>query len=108
MADTPEQKQPVPAPAAPAPQPEVPTHRARTYEDDVSKAMNTVDAPVVQEMLATAREREETERFERIGRTQRHWYSFFSIVLVILAAAGFGYGIYHYTHLTVPLERSVP
>lgn len=89
-------------PKTPAP------HKAHTYEDDLAKAMNTIDAPVVQEMLATAREREESERFAVIGRKQRRWYSLFSILFLILAAGGFGYGIWHYTNLTVPVEQQVP
>jgi hypothetical protein len=97
----------MPEETTPEPQ-QPPAHHTHTYEDDVAKAMNTIDAPVVQEMLATAREREEQERLEVVGRKQRHFYSFFSIVLIILAAAGFGYGVYHYTRLTVSVEQRVP
>lgn len=88
------------------PTPEV-THRAHTYEDDLSKAMNATDANVVQEMLSTAREREAAEAAYHKSTSQRKWYSFFSILLVILAASATGYSIYHYNSLTVPAEKTI-
>lgn len=86
--------------------PEV-THRAHTYEDDLAKAMNATDADVVQEMLATAREREAAEKLYKKNTSQRKWYSFFSILFVVLAAGGIGYSIYHYNSLTVPVEEVI-
>jgi len=81
------------------------TRRAHTYEDDVSLAMNATDAATVQELLSTAREREATEKEYRTTTTQRRWYSFFSIILVVFAAGACGYAIYHYSQLTVPAEK---
>lgn len=83
------------------------TRHAHTYDDDVMRAMNATDAPTVQEMLATARERERAEKERKITRRQRRWYSVFSFLFLLLAAGGFGYGIYHYVKLTVPVEPAM-
>jgi hypothetical protein len=83
------------------------THKSHTYEDDLSLAMNATDASVVQELLTEAREREVTEKEYRIKTVQRKWYSFFSVFFVLLAVFAFGYGIYHYQKLTVPVEKSL-
>ncbi len=92
-------------PVAKATPAEPTTHRSHTYEDDVSTAMNATDAITVQEMLSTARERETTEKLYRSGKVQRKWYSLFSFFFIILATAAFGYGIYHYYRLTVPVQE---
>lgn len=88
-------------------QPEEVVHRAHTYQDDLSRAMNATDANVVQELIALAREKEEAERQYKKSIGQRKLYSFFSIVFLIIAAGAIGYSIYHYNSLTVPVEESV-
>ena len=80
------------------------SHRAHTYADDLARAMNATDAAVVQELLATAREKEATERAYKKQLRQKKWYGFFSFFFIILAAAAMGYTVYHYNSLTVPVE----
>jgi len=116
----PEEKTTPPAPAEPTtvavpppdvlppeilqPEPTAP-HRSHTIDDDVSKAMNTTDAEVVQEMLITARQREADEKQFKKVSVQRKWYSTFSIIFITLALVGFGYAVYHYKKLTVEIEK---
>ncbi len=80
-------------------------HRSHTYEDDVAQAMTTTDAVIVQELIATAREREDVEKDRIRVKKQRGLYSFFSTVLVLLAVVGAGYAVYHYNKLTVQVEK---
>lgn len=91
----------VPEPIVSQPSP----HKAHTYEDDVAKAMNATDATVVQELLITAREREASEKDYKKSTRQRKWYSLFSVIFVVLAILTFGYAVYHYYTLTVPVEQ---
>lgn len=85
----------------------VPSRRAHTYEDDVSKAMNATDATVVQELLATARAKEIAQKEYLTGIHQRKWYGVLSALFLLLAAAGFGYALFHYSSLTVPAQPQV-
>lgn len=92
------------------PQPEEqpqPTHLSHTYEDDMARAMDATDAQVVQELLANAREREAIMKEEQVKRHQRGWYTAGAIILLILALGALAYGVYHYTRLTVPAQKSL-
>lgn len=78
-----------------------------TYQSDLSRAMNTTDAKVVQELLATAREREEITKDEEVKTRQRGWYISASLILILFALGTAAYGIYHYLHLTVPVTKTL-
>lgn len=93
--------------AANGSEPSAPLHRAHTYQDDIAKAMNATDARTVQEMLATARAREVAQKEYEKSVHERAWYRFFSVLFVLLAVASFGYGVYHYSRLTVPVTQQV-
>jgi hypothetical protein len=80
---------------------------AHTYEDDIAKAMDTTDASIVQELLENARERESVMKEEVIHKKQRGWYTAGAIILIMLALGAIAYGIYHYTRLTVPAQKSL-
>ncbi len=99
--DIPQANEPETSARAPEPR------RARTFDDDVSRAMNATDAATVQEFLTTARAREAAEKAFRIGKIRRKWYATFAIFFTVCALASFAYAIYHYYRLTVPVERSV-
>lgn len=77
-----------------------------TYQDDLSKAMDTTDAIVVQQLLADAREREHRQEDEATRKKQRGWYSITTILLILLALGIGGYGIYHYKRLTVAVQQA--
>lgn len=87
----------------PAPEP----HRAHTFDDDITRAMNATDAMTVQEFLSTAREREAAEKSFRKNSIQRKWYSLFAILFTVCAIAAFGYALWHYYRLTVPVQESM-
>lgn len=72
-----------------------------TFQEDLSLAMNATDAHVVQEMLHTAREREELEKERDVVRHQKGWYTTGGVILVILALGAIVYGGYYYRTLTV-------
>lgn len=78
-----------------------------TYQSDLSRAMNTTDAKVVQELLATAREREEVTKDEEVKTRQRGWYISASLILILFALGTAAYGVYHYLHLTVPVTKTL-
>ncbi|MEK7228054.1 MAG: hypothetical protein AAB681_01715 [Patescibacteria group bacterium] len=78
-----------------------------TYADDLSKALDTTDARVVQELLTEGREREAIEKGEEIRAHQRGWYKAGAIILIICTLLAFGYSVYYYTHLTVVTEKAV-
>lgn len=73
----------------------------QTYENDLSRAMDATDATVVQDLLATAREREAIEVEQRTRSRERGWYTTGALILIILALGAITYGIYYYTRLTV-------
>ena len=81
-------------------------HVVHTYEDDLSKAMDTTDASVVQELLSEGREREAIEKETKIRTKQKSWYSTCSIILIILTLFAIVYGVYHYKRLTVQVQKS--
>lgn len=85
-----------------------PQHKAgvHTFEDDMSKALDTTDAIVVQEMLVEGREREALEKEAALKKKQKGWYSAGAIVLIVFTLGAIGYTLYHYTHLTVPAEQT--
>jgi len=72
-----------------------------TYQDDLAKVMNATEAPVVQEMLADAREQEVVAAQTIQEHTERKWYSISSVFFIVLTLAVLGYGAYYYMHLTV-------
>jgi hypothetical protein len=80
---------------------------AHTYEDDIARAMDTTDASVIQELLENAREREAVMHDETVNQKQRGWYTAGAIILIVLALGAIGYGIYHYTNLTVPAQKTL-
>jgi hypothetical protein len=82
-------------------------HLSHGYQDDLAQAMNATDASVVQEMLTDARNREAFEKKEVVTHREQTWFSLSSFILIILALAIGGYGVWHYTHLTVPAEKVV-
>ncbi len=77
-----------------------------TYESDLSLAMNTTDATVVQELLQTSKNREDAQEENQVLHQQRGWYTTGSIILILLALAALGYGVYYYQHLTVTVLKS--
>lgn len=82
-------------------------HVSHSYQDDLAQAMNATDASVVQQLLETARDREESERIAIKNNAKRKAYTVFSILFLFIALAVGGYGIYHYTHLTVPVTEKL-
>ncbi len=82
-------------------------HTMQTYADDLSKAMNTTDASVIQELLSEGKEREQLVLEEKTKRSQRGWYKAGTIILVLFASVSLLYGIYHYKKLTVPAKEAV-
>ncbi len=91
--------------------PAQPPHNERpgmqTYQSDLSRAMDTTDATVVQELLATAREKEALARDRETVRHQRGWYTAGGIILILLALGACVYGVYYYKHLTVNAEPQI-
>lgn len=86
----------------PIPQKETPQGPiVRTYEDDLSRAMDTTEATVVQDLLRTAREREQDELDRARIRTQKKWYTTGGIILILLALGAGVYGWYYFRNLTV-------
>lgn len=86
----------------------IPTKKSiHTYADDLSKALDTTDATVVQELLAEGREREAQEKQENVRTHQRAWYKAGAIILIACTLLSLGYSVYHYTQLTVPAEKAV-
>ncbi|MDB5188696.1 MAG: hypothetical protein JWM92_294 [Candidatus Nomurabacteria bacterium] len=75
-----------------------------TYQDDLAQAMDVTEAPVVQAMLADAREREVLAVEEVTERRERKWYGITGILLILVTVAIIGYGAYYYIHLTVPVR----
>lgn len=78
--------------------------RAHTFQDDLNQAMDVTEAPVVQEMLQTARDREAFATEEVKEQEQKKSYSLGSIIFLLLTLGIIGYGAYHYAHLTVKLQ----
>jgi hypothetical protein len=76
-------------------------HLAHTYKDDMAQAMNATEAPVVQAMLADAREREELAKEEIEEAKERKEYGIGTLIIVILTIALAIYGTYYYNHLSV-------
>lgn len=92
-------------PEAPAPQPTA-HHLSHDYESDLAHAMNATDAKVVQELLTDAREREVIAREEKIVKFQHGWFLAGSFILLLIALGASAYGVYHYMHLTVPIQKA--
>ncbi len=87
--------------------PTEPLHRSsHTYADDLSKALDTTDAVVVQEILSEGRAREELEKEEKTIVHQRKWYKAGAIVLLVATTACALYTAYHYSTLTVPAQKT--
>ena len=78
--------------------------RAHTYQDDLNQAMNVTEAPVVQEMLHDAREREAFAAEEVKEQGERKVYSLSSLLLLLLTIGIIAYGTYYYMHLTVKVQ----
>ena len=76
-----------------------------TYQSDLSLAMDTTDAKVVQELLQTAREKELRAAEQERVRHQRGWYTAGGLILILLAVGALGYGVWYYNHLTVPVAE---
>ncbi len=90
-------------PVPPTTSPTEPGRIVHTYQDDLSMAMNATEAPVVQELLETARAREASEKERETVRKQRGWYTTGGLILVLLAIGALVYGVYYYRNLTVPV-----
>ncbi len=89
-------------PTPPKPVPQQPTGPiVHTYESDLALAMDTTDASVVQELLQTARERENADKEKEVVRRQKGWYTTGGIILFVLALSASIYGYYYYKNLTV-------
>lgn len=100
---------PQPSPVPKRPDAPDPSDRpvVQTYERDMSLAMDTTDATVVQELLQTARERETFEAEKETVRHQKGWYTLGGLILLLLALGSLGYGVYYYEHLTVHVAPNV-
>lgn len=96
----------IPKPEAPEPAQPL-RHVSHSYQDDLAQAMNATDAPVVQELLYEAKEREETARIAKKIKQGRKWYTSISFIFLLLALAIISYGIYTYTHFTVPVVQKI-
>jgi len=83
------------------------THLAHTYQDDLNQVMNATEAPVVQQLLADAREHEALAAEEIVEQKERKWYSISALTLIVLTLAVICFGAYYYTHLTVPIHPAV-
>jgi hypothetical protein len=59
-------------------------HLAHTYKDDMAQAMNATEAPVVQAMLADAREREELAKEEIEEAKERKEYGIGTLIRYVL------------------------
>lgn len=92
-------------PTTPAQEPQ--KHTMQTYADDLSKALDTTDAAVVQELLKQGREREAQEKEEALRAHQGVWYKAGAIILILCTLVAIGYSAYYYSHLTVPTEKAV-
>ncbi len=88
-------------------QPEEQLHASHTYQDDLAQAMNATDAPVVQELLAHAREQQAEEEVAVVEEKERKWYGVTSLLLIILTLGVIGYGTWYYLHLTVPTQPAM-
>lgn len=72
-----------------------------TFESDLARAMDTTEAAAVQELLATARDREAYEIERSVVHRQRKWYTAGAFILTILALGAIAFGAYYYHSLTV-------
>lgn len=77
-----------------------------TYADDLSKALDTTDASVVQDLLVEGRERELEEQLEKKYSKQKGWYTLGAIFLILFTLVASAYTVYHYLHLTVPAQKN--
>ena len=82
-------------------------HTMQTYADDLSKALDTTDAAVVQELLKEGREREAQEKEKALRAHQGVWYKAGTIILILCTLVAIGYSAYYYAHLTVPAQKAV-
>jgi hypothetical protein len=105
--ETQQPQNPEPVIPTPPPQPAEEHHLSHTYQDDMNEAMNVTEAPIVQALLADARERQVEEEQAAVERTERKWYSVSSLFLLLLAVAVIAYGTYYYAHLTVPVTPAL-
>jgi hypothetical protein len=96
-----ENQQPEKAPAEPAPI----RHVSQSYQDDLARALNNTDAPVVQELLEQAHEIETYQETQTKKQRERKWYTATSLTLLIFALGVSAYALYHYLHLTVPVTQ---
>jgi hypothetical protein len=85
-------------------QPIEPKHTSHTYADDLAKAMDATDAKVVQQIISDGREKEQIALEEKTQKSQKAWYKAGAIILILFTCASFGYGVYHYSRLTVPAD----
>lgn len=85
----------------PTPQPEKPRGAMHTFQSDLDRAMDTTEAPAVQELLQTARDKESLEQERAAVRHQRKWYTAGAIILILLALGAAAFGLYYYHTLTV-------
>ncbi len=93
----------IPTSASSPSTPVQPGRVVHTYQDDLSKAMNATEAPIVQELLETARERERAQQEREHIRIQKKWYTTGGLLLVLFAIGALAYGVYYYQNLTVPV-----
>jgi hypothetical protein len=70
-------------------------------QSDLERAMDTTEAPAVQELLATARNKEQFAIERQHVHAQRKWYTTGAILLIILALGAVAFGFYYYRTLTV-------
>lgn len=81
-------------------------HLIHSYADDLSKALDTTDASVVQELLSEGRAREALLEEEKKSSHQRHWYRAGALVLIICTLASAVYTFFYYKNLTVPVKST--
>lgn len=88
--------------------PEAPVrHISHSYDDDLSKALDTTDAAVVQTLLNDARDREEEARQRQKAIVERRWYVTVASILIITAVLFAGFSFFHFQSLTVPAIEQI-
>lgn len=78
----------------------------QTYKSDLSKALDTTEADVVQQLLKTARDKENFEKETIKNKIQRSWYTVGALAIMVLAIAISLFAFFYYKKLTVPAEKN--